>query len=164
MWSSATACGGWSAGCATSRTRASASPRAVRSAPSSRPPPRRRTRWRVSKSTPRGCVRNSEPPWRWQPVADATCMGCGCVCDDIDLTPAGPTRTCPLGDVWFAERGGDRPPVARVDGRTVSVDEAVDAAAAILREARAPLVYGLGQTSCEAQRRAVALAEAIGGV
>jgi formylmethanofuran dehydrogenase subunit B len=97
-------------------------------------------------------------------VADATCMGCGCVCDDIDLTPAGPTRTCPLGDAWFAERGGDRPPVAQRDGRAVSLDEAVDAAATILGGARAPLVYGLGQTSCEAQRRAVALAEAIGGV
>jgi formylmethanofuran dehydrogenase subunit B len=102
-------------------------------------------------------------------VADATCAGCGCACDDIEVTVAdgrlaGLTRTCPLGDVWFAERGGDRPPVARVDGRTVSVDEAVDAAAAILRQARAPLVYGLGQTSCEAQRRAVALAEAIGAV
>ena len=46
----------------------------------------------------------------------------------------------------------------------MSLGEAVDAAAAILRRARAPLVYGLGQTSCEAQRRAVALAEAIGAV
>jgi len=102
-------------------------------------------------------------------VADATCAGCGCACDDIEVTVAegrlaGLTRTCALGDTWFAERGGDRPPVARVDGRTVRLDEAVDAAAAILRQARAPLVYGLGQTSCEAQRRAVALAEAIGAV
>jgi formylmethanofuran dehydrogenase subunit B len=102
-------------------------------------------------------------------VVDATCAGCGCACDDIEVTIAegrlaGLTRTCPLGDVWFAERGGDRPPAARVDGQAVSVDDAADAAAAILRQARAPLVYGLGQTSCEAQRRAVALAEAIGAV
>jgi formylmethanofuran dehydrogenase subunit B len=102
-------------------------------------------------------------------VADATCAGCGCVCDDIEVTVsegrlAAVTRTCTLGDAWFAERSGDRPPVARVDGRTVSLDEAVDAASAILRQARAPLVYGLGQTSCEAQRRAVALADAIGAV
>jgi formylmethanofuran dehydrogenase subunit B len=102
-------------------------------------------------------------------VADATCAGCGCACDDIEVTVAegrlaGLTRTCSLGDMWFAERGGDRPRVARVDGRTASLDEAVDAAAAILRQARAPLVYGLGQTSCEAQRRAVALAEEIGAV
>jgi formylmethanofuran dehydrogenase subunit B len=80
------------------------------------------------------------------------------------VTAAGLVRTCALGDLWFARRGGDRPPVARVDGRSVSLDEAVDTAAAILRQARAPLVYGLGQTSCEAQRRAVALAEAIGAV
>jgi formylmethanofuran dehydrogenase subunit B len=102
-------------------------------------------------------------------VADATCAGCGCVCDDIQVTVAegrlaAVTRTCALGDAWFAERSGDRPPVARVDGRTASLDAAVDAAAAILRQARAPLVYGLGQTSCEAQRRAVALADAIGAV
>jgi formylmethanofuran dehydrogenase subunit B len=102
-------------------------------------------------------------------VADATCAGCGCTCDDIEVTVAdgriaGLTRTCPLGDRWFAERAGDRPPPASVDGSAVTVEEAVDAAAAILRDARAPLVYGLGQTSCEAQRRAVALAEAAGAV
>ena len=102
-------------------------------------------------------------------MADATCAGCGCACDDIEVTVAegrlaAVTRTCALGDAWFAERSGDRPPVARVDGRPVSLDEAVDAAAAILRRARAPLVYGLSQTSCEAQRRAVAVADAIGAV
>jgi formylmethanofuran dehydrogenase subunit B len=97
-------------------------------------------------------------------VADATCAGCGCTCDDIEVTDAGPVRTCPLGDAWFAARTGDRPPVATVEGGAASLDEAVDAAAAILRRARAPLVYGLSRTSCEAQRRAVALAEAIGAV
>ncbi|HMI70727.1 MAG TPA: hypothetical protein VK510_12110, partial [Solirubrobacteraceae bacterium] len=102
-------------------------------------------------------------------MADATCAGCGCACDDIEATVAesglaGLTRTCPLGDAWFAERTAERPPVARVDGQAVSVDEAADAAAAILRQARAPLVYGLGQTSCEAQRGAVALAEAVGAI
>jgi formylmethanofuran dehydrogenase subunit B len=102
-------------------------------------------------------------------VAEATCAGCGCACDDIEVTVedgrlAAVKRTCALGDRWFAERSGDRPPVARVDGRTVGLDEAVDAAAAILKQARAPLVYGMGQTSCEAQRRAAALAEAVGAV
>jgi formylmethanofuran dehydrogenase subunit B len=95
-------------------------------------------------------------------VAEATCAGCGCLCDDIELTEDGPVRTCSLGDAWFAEV--DRPPFARIDGREVSLDAAAAAAAAILREARAPLVYGLAGTSCEAQRRAVALAEAAGAV
>jgi formylmethanofuran dehydrogenase subunit B len=102
-------------------------------------------------------------------VADATCAGCGCTCDDIEATIAEGrlarvTRTCELGDAWFAERTAERPPVARIEGRAVAMDEAADAAAAILRRARAPLVHGLGRTSCEAQRRAVAIAEAAGAV
>ena len=97
-------------------------------------------------------------------MADATCAGCGCACDDIEVTAAGPVRTCALGDAWFAARTAERPPVATVGGSPASFEEAVDASAATLREARAPLVYGLGQTSCEAQRRAVALAEALGAV
>jgi formylmethanofuran dehydrogenase subunit B len=102
-------------------------------------------------------------------VADVTCAGCGCACDDIEATVAegrlaGVTRTCELGERWFAVCTADRPPVARIEGRAASVDEAADAAAAILGQARAPLVCGLGHTSCEAQRRAVALAEALGAV
>jgi formylmethanofuran dehydrogenase subunit B len=99
-------------------------------------------------------------------VADATCAACGCACDDIEATVAGArlsvTRTCVLGDAWFAER--EAAPIATIEGRAVSVEEAADAAAAILRQARAPLVYGLGQTSIEAQRQAVALAEALGAI
>ena len=74
------------------------------------------------------------------------------------------TGTCRLGDAWFGERTADAPPPARVDGRDVDVAEAIDVAAAILSEARLPLVCGLGQTDCESQRVAVALAEAIGAV
>jgi formylmethanofuran dehydrogenase subunit B len=99
-------------------------------------------------------------------VADATCAGCGCVCDDIEATVVDGrlrvARTCALGDAWFAERAAG--PVASIEGRAASVGEAADAAAAILAGARAPLVYGLGQTSVEAQRQAVALAEAVGAI
>ena len=99
-------------------------------------------------------------------MADATCAGCGCACDDIEATVAdgrlSVKRTCELGDAWFAERAAG--PIASIEGRASSVDEAADAAAAILTQARAPLVYGLGQTSCEAQRQAVALADAVGAI
>jgi formylmethanofuran dehydrogenase subunit B len=100
----------------------------------------------------------------------ATCGGCGLVCDDIEVVVGERggveqlIRTCPLGDAWFAERLAPAPPVARLDGREAELDRALDEAAAILAHARAPLVYGLGQTTCEAQRAAVALAEAIGAV
>ncbi|MCW3004300.1 MAG: formylmethanofuran dehydrogenase, subunit [Conexibacter sp.] len=99
----------------------------------------------------------------------ATCAGCGCGCDDIEVAVAAETLervtgTCPLGDEWFAQRTADAPSPARVDGREAELAEALDVAAAILREARLPLVCGLGQTDCESQRAAVALAEAIGAV
>jgi formylmethanofuran dehydrogenase subunit B len=100
----------------------------------------------------------------------ATCGGCGLVCDDITAIVGERgglerlIRTCSLGDEWFAERVAPPPPLARLDGREVELDRALDEAAAVLARARAPLVYGLGQTTCEAQRAAVALAEAIGAV
>jgi formylmethanofuran dehydrogenase subunit B len=101
--------------------------------------------------------------------ARATCQGCGCGCDDIEVAVAAGRiehlgRTCPLGDVWFAEHADVRSPLARVDGQEVELGVALDQAADILAGARLPLVYGLGQTSLEAQREAVAIAEAIGGV
>jgi formylmethanofuran dehydrogenase subunit B len=98
----------------------------------------------------------------------ATCAGCGIVCDDITAVVGADERlerlerTCPLGDAWFAARAVPTAPAARVDGREVPLEAALDEAAAILGAARMPLVYGLGQTTCEGQRAAVALADAIG--
>jgi formylmethanofuran dehydrogenase subunit B len=99
----------------------------------------------------------------------ATCAGCGCGCDDIEVALAAgvferASGTCALGDAWFAERTADAPAVARVDGREVDFADAVEASAAILGEARLPLVCGLGQTDCESQRAAVALAETAAAV
>jgi formylmethanofuran dehydrogenase subunit B len=98
----------------------------------------------------------------------ATCGGCGLVCDDITALIADDgglerlERTCPLGDDWFGERIAPTPPVARVDGREAELEAALDRAAAVLTDARSPLVYGLGRATCEAQRSAVALAERLG--
>jgi formylmethanofuran dehydrogenase subunit B len=100
--------------------------------------------------------------------ARATCAGCGLVCDDIVAVRGEGgridrlERTCPLGDAWFAERVAVAAPVARVDGAEAELEQALDAAAALLSAARAPLVYGLGRATCEDQRAAVALAEALG--
>jgi formylmethanofuran dehydrogenase subunit B len=103
------------------------------------------------------------------PERAATCAGCGCGCDDIEVAVAAGALdrvdgTCPMGDNWFAERTAAAPPVARVDGREAEFSDAVEASAAILAEARLPLVCGLGQSDCESQRAAVALAEAMGAV
>jgi formylmethanofuran dehydrogenase subunit B len=100
----------------------------------------------------------------------ATCGGCGLVCDDI-IAVVGEhgglerlVNTCPLGDAWFAEHVAPAAPAARIDGREVELDRALDEAAGILGAARVPLVYGLGGTTCETQRAAVALAEGLGAV
>jgi formylmethanofuran dehydrogenase subunit B len=103
-------------------------------------------------------------------VKDATCTFCGCVCDDIELHADGERivkakNACSLGDAWFKHHTAAHAfPDALVDGRPASLHDAIEAAAAYLHDANMPLVYGLSNITCEAQREAVALAEAIGGV
>ena len=103
-------------------------------------------------------------------VKNATCTFCGCVCDDMELHADGDRivktkRACSLGEAWFKNHTAERLyPDALVDGQEATLDEAVEAAADHLYEAAMPLVYGLSNVTCEAQRGAVALAEMIGGV
>jgi formylmethanofuran dehydrogenase subunit B len=101
---------------------------------------------------------------------NATCTFCGCVCDDIELHANGERFTetkgaCILGQAWFKNHTAERLfPDALIDGNPATVDDAVEAAADYLYRANMPLVYGLSNTTCEAQREAVRLAELIGGV
>lgn len=103
-------------------------------------------------------------------VKNATCTFCGCVCDDMELHVEGDRivkakNACSLGESWFRNHTAERLyPDALVDGKPATVDEAVEAAAGFLYDANMPLVYGLSNITCEAQREAVALAETIGGV
>lgn len=102
------------------------------------------------------------------PIADATCLACGCLCDDIALTTRDgriveAERACPIGRDWFLgeHRRGARP-IATVEGVVASFDDAVSRAASILSASRSPLVLGLTQTTLESQRLAVAIADRIG--
>ena len=103
-------------------------------------------------------------------VPNATCTFCGCVCDDIELHAVGERivkakNACSLGDAWFKHHTAEHAfPDALVDGRPASLDDAIEAAAQYLYDADMPLVYGLSNITCEAQREAVALTESIGGV
>ena len=101
---------------------------------------------------------------------NATCTFCGCVCDDIELRSDGERivetkAACILGTSWFKNHTAERLyPDALIDGKEATVDEAIEAAAEFLYQANLPLVYGLSNTTCEAQREAVRLAELVGGV
>ena len=103
-------------------------------------------------------------------VKDATCTFCGCVCDDMELTVdlkenriTKAKNACVLGRAWFAEHTIEDRPAALIDGREASVEEAVAEAARILVNARYPITYGLSDSTCEAQRVAVAISDAVRG-
>ena len=103
-------------------------------------------------------------------VNNATCTFCGCVCDDIELHAEGDKivktkSACSLGESWFKNHTAERLyPDALIDGKPATVDEAVEAAAEYLTQANMPLIYGLSNVTCEAQREAVSLAEMVAGV
>lgn len=101
-------------------------------------------------------------------VSNATCTFCGCVCDDMELTVENNHITkaknaCVLGKSWFLNHHIEDRPVATIAGKPVELDVAVDEAAKILHNAKYPIIYGLSDTTCEAQRVAVAIADAVGG-
>jgi formylmethanofuran dehydrogenase subunit B len=101
-------------------------------------------------------------------VEDATCTFCGCVCDDITLKVQGSRiveakSACVLGKAWFLHHEAEDRPACLIDGRPAGVDEGIELAAQILTRAKYPVVYGLSDTTCEAQRKAVAVADWIGG-
>src|SRR3989442_897981 len=97
-------------------------------------------------------------------VEHATCLGCGCACDDIAVVVDGDRiaearNSCPLGRAWFAD--GSVPRETRSSGKTVAPDVALADAAKLLGRAERPLVYLAPDISCETQRAAVAVAERV---
>jgi formylmethanofuran dehydrogenase subunit B len=103
-------------------------------------------------------------------IKHATCTFCGCVCDDIELHAdqeriVKTKNACSLGESWFKNHTAERLyPDALVDGQPATLDVAVTRAAELLHTANMPLVYGLSNITCEAQREAVSLAELVGAV
>jgi len=103
-------------------------------------------------------------------VKNATCTFCGCVCDDMELTVdldekriTKAKNACVLGRAWYAEHTIGDWPIAMIDGKEVSKEEAIEEAAQTLVKAKFPIIYGLSDTTCEAQRQAVAIADIIKG-
>jgi formylmethanofuran dehydrogenase subunit B len=100
-------------------------------------------------------------------VEHATCLGCGCACDDIALVVdqggiAEARNACALGRAWFGE--GSVPREARSGGKAVAPEVALADAATLLVRAERPLVYLAPDISCETQRAAIAIADRLGAV
>lgn len=93
-----------------------------------------------------------------------TCLGCGCGCDDLTvrvragrITALSPA--CPLAQGWFGD--GAVPGEILVEGRPATIEKAIDAAAAALSGAGRPMVLIAPDLTTEAQRAAIALADAL---
>ena len=91
-----------------------------------------------------------------------TCLGCGCGCDDltvlvrdgriVELSPP-----CPVARQWFGD--GTVPAEIQVEGRTASIEQAIEKAAALLSGARRPAVLIAPDLTTQAQRIAIAAAD-----
>lgn len=95
------------------------------------------------------------------------CTFCGCLCDDLEvqvednkITKVG--HVCAIGKNKLLHAQSDLASL-RVNGEKATIDQALDKAADILLQAKAPLIYGLSSTTSEAVGEAVALTELVQG-
>ncbi len=100
-----------------------------------------------------------------------TCVHCGCLCDDVRLVIEGgrivdAVSVCALGRASLVgvRMEPETGPLALVRGKPTDAEPALDQAARILMEARAPLIVGLDQSTNETVGKAVALGDRIGAV
>ena len=101
-------------------------------------------------------------------VENVTCTFCGCLCDDIIIEVENNRisrvrRACANGRGIFLDHD-PTPKKPAVAGREVEWEDAVAAAAKILTRADSPLIYGLSSSACEAQRKAIELADLLGAI
>ncbi len=100
-------------------------------------------------------------------IENVVCPVCGCLCDDIEVVVENNeivkvAKGCAISRSLFINH---RKNLAKpmVGGIEVSIEESIEETVSILTHARYPLIYGLSCTTCEAQRKAIELAELVGG-
>ena len=116
---------------------------------------------------------NARAPGNGEPLVCSSIMWFARFAAAIATTSASPSKMAasrrprmPVcwARAWFLSHGAPpHLPVARIEGKPASLEQGIETAARYLAEARYPLIYGLSSTSCEAQRKSVALAEVLGG-
>ncbi len=97
-------------------------------------------------------------------LQSVTCLGCGCGCDDLtvrvrDGRIAELSPPCPVARQWFGD--GSVPREIRTDGQSTTVEQAVEAAAALLSGAEHPVVIIAPDLTTRAQCIAIAVADAL---
>lgn len=93
------------------------------------------------------------------------CPGCALLCDDIEVETEGKELTkiytaCMKGVARM--KGCSNPLECTVEQEAADVDDAIEKAAAILRDAKNPLIFGHGNSSSEAQKIAIEIAKKTG--
>ncbi len=103
-----------------------------------------------------------------QVFSDVTCLGCGCLCDDLTVEVEKSEirkahSACEIGRNWFlAHETIETVDEARVEGQPVARGEAIERAVEILAGSKSLVVCGLTQTTIETVRAALALADRLG--
>jgi formylmethanofuran dehydrogenase subunit B len=106
-------------------------------------------------------------------VSAVVCPCCGNLCDDnevyVEDNKIVKVRTeCAVSSSKFLNYSKERniKPLVRVDGqlKPTTLEDAIERVARMLVEAEYPLLYGWSNTSCEAQKKGIELAEEVGGV
>ena len=97
---------------------------------------------------------------------DVTCPFCGLLCDDLQIARTGSTlkvtkNGCPRAIAWFQRTLPDAKPTVR--GQEVSLEEAIKAAAGLIKDSKLPLYGGLG-TDVDGARAVISLADKTCGV
>jgi formylmethanofuran dehydrogenase subunit B len=98
------------------------------------------------------------------------CTGCSCLCDDIELNVEGEQITqlvnaCARGAAFLQESNElKRRSYCSVAGHEVNIEQAIEAAAQLLHNSAKRLIFGLDNSTLEAQAVGIELAQALGAV
>lgn len=92
------------------------------------------------------------------------CLGCGCGCDDLEVRVqdgriVGLAPPCPVAKRWFGD--GSATAEIRVEAEPATLERAIDGAASLLIAAARPMVLLAPDLTSRAQRRAIALGDAL---
>ena len=101
-------------------------------------------------------------------ASTTVCTACSCLCDDIgiqiedDIVRRG-ENACRKGSAFiYATQFEKRRNRHSIEGQEVNLEQAIDRAAAELSRATHPLIFGLDNSSLEAQEVGIELAKRLG--